>query len=196
MEIIVHRVNKIRELKKIPKEYGVEIDVRDFNKNLVIQHDPFKNGVFLEKYLKNYKHGTLIINVKSEGIEFKIIKLLRKFKIRKFFFLDSSYPLIINMMKKNIKNISVRVSDYESFNNVEMLKNKFKWLWLEIFNNFKISKKQINYINNNSLKICLVSPELHGRAKDIKKIKRFICKKKIKLSAVCTKIEYIKYWST
>ena len=100
------------------------------------------------------------------------------------------------MMKKNIKNISVRVSDYESFNNVEMLKNKFKWLWLEIFNNFKISKKQINYINNNSLKICLVSPELHGRAKDIKKIKRFICKKKIKLSAVCTKIEYIKYWST
>ena len=196
MEIIDHRVNKIIELKKILKEYGVEIDVRDFNKNLVIQHDPFKNGVFLKKYIKNYKHGTLIINVKSEGIEFKIIKLLRKFKIRKFFFLDSSYPLIINMMKKNIKNISVRVSDYESFNNVEMLKNKFKWLWLEIFNNFKISKKQINYIKNNSLKICLVSPELHGRAKDIKKIKRFIYKKKIKLSAVCTKIEYIKYWST
>ena len=53
MEIIVHRVNKINELSKIPNKYGVEIDIRDFGKDLIIQHDPFKKGQSFKKYIKN-----------------------------------------------------------------------------------------------------------------------------------------------
>ena len=100
MEIIVHRVNQIKDLKKIPKKYGVEIDLRDFHNNIVIQHDPFKNGDIFEKYLNHYNHGTLILNVKSERIEYEVIKILKKKKIKKYFFLDSTYPMIIDMTKK------------------------------------------------------------------------------------------------
>ena len=195
MEIIVHRVNKIKDLIKIPQKFGVEIDIRDFGKDLVIEHDPFKKGQSFEKYLKKYRHGTLILNVKSERIEYKIIDLLKKYKIKNYFFLDSSYPLMIDMTKKNIKDIAIRISDFESFENVKKFKNKCKWVWLEIFDNFEISKKEIDYLKKNFIKVCLVSPELHNRPKDINKIKKFLENKKINLSAVCTKFNYIKFWS-
>lgn len=196
MEIIVHRVNKIKNLVKVPHKYGVEIDLRDFNKDLIIQHDPFKKGDLFSKFLKQYKHGTLIINIKSERIEYKIIEILKKNKIKRYFFLDSSYPMIIDMTKKKFNHIAIRISDYESFENIEKLKNKFKWIWLEIFNNFKISKKQVDYLKRNSIKICLVSPELHNRPQDINKIKKFLKDNKIEIDAVCTKFEYIKFWSS
>ena len=87
MDIIVHRVNKIKLLKNIHINYGVEIDVRDSGKTLVIQHDPFKKGLQLHKFLSSYKQkGLLLIDVKSEGIEYQILKILKKFKIRNFFF--------------------------------------------------------------------------------------------------------------
>jgi len=193
MEIIIHRVNKVKDLIKIPKKYGVEVDLRDFNKDLIIQHDPFKNGDHFHKFLKQYEHGTLIINVKSERIEYKIIEILKKNKIKNYFFLDSSYPMIIDMNKKNIKDIAIRISDYESFDNIKKFNSR--WVWLEIFNNLKISKKEIDYLKKKSIKICLVSPELHNKPKDINKIKKFLKDKKINISAVCTKFDYIKFWS-
>ena len=56
MEIIVHRVNKSSNLHKIPKNYGVEIDVRDYKKKLILSHDPFKNGENLELFFKIVGH--------------------------------------------------------------------------------------------------------------------------------------------
>ena len=100
MKVIVHRVNNSSKLLSIPKKYGVEIDVRDYKNKLILNHDPFKKGEYLKKFLKNYNHGTLIINIKSEFIEFEILKILNRFKIKNYFFLDSSYPVIINLSKK------------------------------------------------------------------------------------------------
>ena len=40
-----HRINTVNELKKIPLEYGIEIDLRDnLNGEIYIAHDPFVNG--------------------------------------------------------------------------------------------------------------------------------------------------------
>ena len=194
MEIIIHRVSNLKKLIKLPHSYGVEIDVRNMGKKLIVQHDPYENGELLEKYLKVYKHGTLILNIKSEQIEFKILKLLKKYKIKNYFFLDSSYPVIIKMIKRKIKNFAIRVSDFESFDNVFKIKKNARWIWLEIFKKIKISQKQINYLKKNNLKICLVSPELHNSPQDIKKIKKFLRINKILINAVCTKSRYKRYW--
>ena len=86
MEYIAHRVNTIKELKKIPKEYGVELDLRDFGNRLVLQHDPFMDGEDFVEYLKCYDHGTMILNIKSERIECKVLELLKKYNIKDFFF--------------------------------------------------------------------------------------------------------------
>ena len=89
MEFIAHRVNTIEELKKVPKEYGVELDLRDFGERLILQHDPFMDGEDFEKYLKYYNHGTMILNIKSERIEHKVLELIKKYNIQNYFFLDS-----------------------------------------------------------------------------------------------------------
>ena len=100
MHFIAHRVNTIKDLLNTPVEYGVEVDLRDFGKKLILQHDPFKDGESFEEYLKNYNHGTMILNIKSEGIETKVLKLLRQYNVKSYFFLDCSFPMINFLMLK------------------------------------------------------------------------------------------------
>jgi hypothetical protein len=47
MEYIAHRINTIKELKEIPKNYGVELDLRDFGNRLILQHEvpPIKRTI-------------------------------------------------------------------------------------------------------------------------------------------------------
>lgn len=195
MELIAHRVNKITKLKKLPLKYGAEIDIRDSGKELIVVHDPFKKGEKLEKFLKNYKHKTLIANVKSERIEDKIIKLLKKYKIKDYFFLDSSFPKIIELTKNRFRNIALRVSYYENISIAKKLKGKARWIWYDTFFGFPKNLSEFRYLKKDlNYKICLVSPELH-KIKIEKNSKIF---KKIKKSnyidAVCTKQKYFKNW--
>ena len=69
MEIIIHRINKINELKEIPKMFGCEIDIRTNGSNLILNHEPFGKGDFLTDYLDNINNGTLVLNIKESGIE-------------------------------------------------------------------------------------------------------------------------------
>ena len=76
MQIIVHRRNTISELVNTSENYGIEIDIRTQNDNLIIHHDPFQKGEFFSRWLDFYKHGTLIINLKEEGLENDILEIM------------------------------------------------------------------------------------------------------------------------
>ena len=66
------------------------------------------------------------------------------------------------------------------------MNNKAKWVWVDCFNNFFLTKKQFNIIKENKFKICLVSPELQKHS--ISEIKNYYFKmKEIKPDAICTK---------
>ena len=66
MKYIAHRINTIEKLIQTPIEFGVELDLRDYGDKLVLEHDPFVGGEEFEEYLKYYKHGTMILNIKSD----------------------------------------------------------------------------------------------------------------------------------
>ena len=119
MEIIVHRINKINELKNIPKNYGVEIDIRAYGSKLILNHDPFKKGELLHDYLENYDHGTLILNIKESGIEDTVLKMVKNASIKSYFLLDIEMPYLYSSWKVNNRNIAIRYSEYE---NIEMAK--------------------------------------------------------------------------
>ena len=72
---IIHRINTINELLDIDKQFGVEIDIRNNNDNIILSHDPFNenNCDIFEKYLENYDKNLLILNIKSERLELKCI---------------------------------------------------------------------------------------------------------------------------
>ena len=114
-QFICHRINTIEELNNIDNQFGVELDLRDDHKSgkLILAHDPFLNGEYFQDYLKNYKHNTLILNIKSERIEIECLKLLEKHNIENYFFLDSSFPLIYLLNKTyNNNKIACRFSEF------------------------------------------------------------------------------------
>ena len=83
--IIWHRVNTIEHLKSININDGVEIDVRSIKGVPYLSHFIDEDGVDFEEWLKHYNlKGTLVINVKEEGLEMIIIKLLEKYNITNY----------------------------------------------------------------------------------------------------------------
>tara|TARA_A100001015_G_C15038068_1_gene737625 strand:+ start:3006 stop:3593 length:588 start_codon:yes stop_codon:yes gene_type:complete len=194
MILISHRVNKIKELIKLNPKYGVEIDIRDSGKDLIIVHDPFKKGVKLNDYLKNYKHSFIIANIKSERIEEEVIKIFNKFKIKNYFFLDTSFPQIINLIKKKYTKIALRVSYYEGLDTAKKLNKKINWIWYDTFLGIPNNINDFKILKRSGYKICLVSPELHNLSlhKNSNILKKL--KKKKLIDAVCTKEKYFKNW--
>jgi hypothetical protein len=194
MEYIAHRVNTIKELKKIPKEYGVELDLRDFGNRLVLQHDPFMDGEDFVEYLKCYDHGTMILNIKSERIECKVLELLKKYNIKDFFFLDSTFPMIYSLSKSGEKNIALRFSEFEGMDTILNMKDKIDWIWVDCFSKLPIENKNYNLLKQYGFKFCLVSPELQGQNEKLEEYKKYLKDENIIFDAICTKVYNVKRW--
>ncbi len=195
MEYISHRVNTIKELKETPFEFGVEVDLRDFNNRLILQHDPFIDGEDFEEYLKHYNHGTMILNIKSERIEHRVLETIKKFNVEKYFFLDSSFPMIHLLSNDNQKNIALRFSEFESIETILNMRNKVNWIWVDCFTKLPITKESYQTLKKEGLKICMVSPELQGQKEKIKEYKNYLNESGIQLDAVCSKRENFNLWS-
>ncbi len=194
MEIIIHRINKIKELKKIPKVFGTEIDIRSYGSKLILNHEPKVNGDNFENYLENYKNGTLILNIKESGIEDEVIKKVKSFsQIKSFFLLDVEIPYLFNCLKKNNKYCALRTSYYEPLSSLSRFKKINNWLWVDTIKKIKSFKKEEKKIISN-FKICLVCPERWGKAKEIKYYKNFFKKENLNLNAVMTSLKYSKNW--
>lgn len=190
-----HRINNINDLNKIIPNYGIEIDLRDKNNKLILSHDPFTDGEDFEDFLKQYNKYSIILNIKSERIEYKVLELLKKYNINNYFFLDCSFPMIYNLNKINEKNIAIRLSEFESIESIELVKNMVSWVWIDCFNKFPLTKNIYNKIKQLNLKICVVSPELQNHdISRIEEFKRIIIDNDFKIDAICTKKYNINLW--
>ena len=177
MHYIAHRVNTIKELLKTPVEYGVEVDLRDYEDRLILQHDPFKKGEDFEEYLKHYNHGTIILNIKSEGIEYQVLELLKKYTVNNYFFLDSSFPMINSLSLKGEKNIALRFSEFEGIDTLCSMAGKVNWIWVDCFSKLPITAKNYKLLKNLNYRLCLVSPDLQKQDLLIETYKQYINKK-------------------
>jgi hypothetical protein len=194
MELIAHRVNTIEELRSLPREYGVEIDLRDYQNRLIIQHDPFMDGVDFEDYLQQYQHGTLILNIKSERIEFRVKELICEYNIKDYFFLDSSFPMINSLINSGESNVALRFSEFESLETILNLVGKVRWVWVDCFSYLPLNKENYQILKDAKFKICLVSPELQMQPEKLVEYRDYLCTEEIELDAVCTKISNFKAW--
>ena len=192
MEIIVHRINKIKDLKKVPYNFGIEIDIRSYKSKLILNHEPYQSGDSLDSFLKYYKHGTLILNIKEAGIEDSVIKKVTKKKIKSFFLLDVEYPYIFQSIKKKQKNVAIRFSEKESIQNAKYMINKFKWIWIDTLTKLPLNRDNIKILKK--FKTCLVCPERWGRSNDIKIYKKKMKRLNFKPDAVMTSLKYVKQW--
>jgi hypothetical protein len=189
MHIISHRVNTIASLKKTSKTYGVEVDIRSFAGTLILHHDPLILGEAFEEWIKFYDHGTLILNVKEEGLEIHLLELMYRYNIENFFFLDQSFPFLRKTAFEGESRCAVRVSEYEDINTALSLSGLIDWAWIDCFSNFPLSLENAESLQNAGFKLCIVSPELQGRGSvsEILRFRNHIQLLGIKGDAVCTK---------
>ena len=196
-EFIAHRINTIDELRLLDKTLGVEIDIRSWNGDLVLVHDPLiRSSVRFEDYLSEYKqNGTLILNIKEEMLEYRIIELLKEYNITNYFFLDSSFPMINKLSSIGEHNVALRFSEYEGMDTLISMSGRVKWVWVDCFSKLPLDKNIFNTIRRLDYKLCLVSPELQGREEDILAYREFLIRENIVFDAVCTKHYNIDIWN-
>jgi glycerophosphoryl diester phosphodiesterase len=173
MEIISHRGywREIQEkntktafIRSFEKGYGTETDLRDFNGEIVISHDiPNDNAILLSDFFKIYKSSgkseKLALNIKSDGLQKKLLSELINYQIANYFVFDMSIPDTIGYINDNI-NFFSRQSEHE-LNPV--FYDKCKGVWLDAFEGIWYESKLILEHLKNNKQVALVSPELHKR---------------------------------
>ena len=116
-------------------------------------------------------YGTLVLNIKDNGIEDKvIIKQVMKAKIKSFFFTRCRVPIYFQKYKIKQKNIAIRFSEKEPIESAKLFQNNFKWLWIDTLTKLPLDKNNIKVIKN--FKSCVVCPERWNRPDEIDIIKK------------------------
>jgi hypothetical protein len=183
MEILKHRVNTY---DKIDPSIGLEIDVRDFNNELVLSHDhPTLESIKFNDFLKNIsKDQLLAINIKSTEIENEIKESLEKAHITRYFTFDWAIPSLIKALNRELV-CAFRLSEYE-----KEIFPQCDWVWIDTFQRIWFDAEYLASLKNLGLKIALVSPELHKRKSDMMQIKEIV--NSVKVDAICT--DFTEFW--
>ncbi len=186
MKFIEHRVNTVAQLRRVPPEHGVELDLRDRGERLILAHDPFQDGEDFAPYLREYRHGTMILNVKSERIEHRALEeLAAAGTVGDYFFLDCSFPMIRLLVSRGEHRIAVRFSEFEPIEGPLSLAGEVDWVWVDCFRRLPLDDASYARLSE-AFKICLVSPELQGH--DPGRIAEFARQiEPYAIDAVCTK---------
>ena len=190
MQRIQHRVNTRAELLECPSGLGVEVDIRSKGEALILHHDPFEDGECFEEWLTAFNHGTLVLNVKEEGLEDRLIQLMKSNSIHDFFLLDQSFPFLIKTANSGETRSAVRISEFESIDTAMTLAGKVDWVWVDCFTRFPLTKESADRLQEKgAFKLCFVSPELQGRMdkESVLAFRKNIEALGIKGDAVCTK---------
>ncbi len=196
MEYIAHRINTIAELRKLDDCYGVELDLRDsLDGKIYISHNPFEKGDDFEDYLKEYHHGLMILNIKSERIEYKVHELIKMYNVSRYFFLDSSFPMIKLLTDMGERNIALRFSELEGMDTLRSMAGKVEWVWVDCFTRMPLDKENYKELRKLGYKICVVSPDLVGQPDKIEMYQHQLRQEEISVDAICAKKYNMNKWA-
>lgn len=190
MIIVRHRRNTLEELRQTPRHLGVEIDLRSHVGGLYLHHDPFRPGEDFERWLSGYAHRLLVLNVKEDGLEERIRALLHARGIEDYFFLDQPFPSLLRNAEAGETRCALRYSEHESLQTALSLSGKVRWVWVDCFTRCPLTRESGAALRAAGLRICLVSPELHGRdaPDEARALQAQLCMEGLTPDAVCTKI--------
>lgn len=193
MQIVIHRVNKIEQLKTIDPKYGVELDIRADGERLILNHEPFVGGEDFEAYLKNYHHALAVFNIKEADIEQRVIDLAKKYQVNNYFLLDVEFSYIYRASRAGVRNIAMRYSEDEGIDTVLNYRGKVDWVWIDT--NTRLPLNETITAQLQGFKTCLVCPERWGRPQDIPNYIQQLRDLQFPLDAVMTAAAYANQWA-
>lgn len=142
---------------------GVELDIRDLDKQIVISHDSpglAEDRILFLDFLeiwREFDRPKLAINIKSDGLSDTLSHLFTDVDLGRYFFFDMSTPETVQYLKRGLTTAG-RLSEFES----QPLSADV--IWLDAFEtDWWLAEDLIAFASSN---IYLVSPDLHGRPHD------------------------------
>lgn len=175
MKFIAHRGLWTQESEKntlqaferaVSEGFGIETDVRDCCGRLVISHDmPSGSEISLEDFLDIVASRQvdctvpLALNVKADGMSVMLSNSLLLRPGLDVFVFDMSVPDMRHYFNVEAP-VFTRLSDIEP---VPVLVNRASGVWLDCFESDWFSLSHISPLLEAGLRVCVVSPELHGR---------------------------------
>jgi glycerophosphoryl diester phosphodiesterase len=145
--------------------YGIETDVRDYDGQLVISHDPPSRQAmgfdrFLQICLSYPAHGKLALNVKADGLQNALKTALDHAGVTNYVTFDMSIPDLLGYRRAGLP-FYVRRSEFEG---ASPLDAEAAGAWLDAFvapyADATLVRATAAAVNGD---IALVSPELHNR---------------------------------
>lgn len=141
---------------------GTETDVRDHVGELVISHDmPMGNEITLTHFLGllGAQSLPLALNIKADGLAASINKIMANYHRDNWFVFDMSVPDMWAHLSAG-NPVYARVSEVEP---EPVYYDRIAGIWLDAFHEDGWQIACIKKYLADDKRICLVSPELHGR---------------------------------
>ena len=175
MKILAHRgiwnnsmeMNSLHSLaSSFDLDIGIETDVRDCDGKLVISHDPplascaLQFDVLLQAYMARPTRPLLALNIKSDGLQARLLAALQHHGVENYFVFDMSVPDTLGYQRLQMP-FAARISEYEPHN---VLAEKAPWIWLDAFHDEWFSIETIRSWLDQGKSVAVVSPELHRRS--------------------------------
>lgn len=141
---------------------GTETDVRDSGGRLVIAHDMPRGGEMTLAELLDLMRGRnlpLAINIKSDGLAEVLRAQMQAAGHGNWFTFDMSVPDMIVQLRLGLPAFT-RASEFEL---PPSCYDKAQGVWLDAFESEWYSPEDIGRYLEDGKRVCVVSPELHGR---------------------------------
>lgn len=142
--------------------FGSEVDVRDLQGELVVSHDmPTGGEITLHQLLDliGQRSFTLAFNIKSDGLADKLGRIMQNYPNVDWFTFDMSVP--DQRMQMQAGNpVFTRMSEVEV---TPIWLDYVQGVWMDSFEYQWFDDTLIDKLLDKGKRICIVSPELHGR---------------------------------
>lgn len=144
--------------------FGTETDVRDCAGKLVISHDPPLGGEmplddFLSLHARHDPRLPLALNIKADGLQDLFMPIVARHHPADWFVFDMSIPDTRGWLARGAP-VFVRQSDIEC---EPCFYQAAAGIWLDSFAHDWATEKDIAAHLDAGKRVCIVSPELHGR---------------------------------
>jgi glycerophosphoryl diester phosphodiesterase len=151
--------------RSFARGFGTETDVRDWNGSLVISHDPPTGRpllleVLLDQYQRSGGGAPLALNIKADGLCDRLQSSLAEHGISNYFVFDMSVPDALQYVRRRVPFFT-RQSEYEV---QPSFYGDAAGVWMDCFEREWMDAAQMERHTDAGKTVCLVSPELHGRA--------------------------------
>lgn len=144
--------------------YGTETDLRDLNGELVVSHDPAREGCITARQLFDVHaaHDTklpLALNIKADGLQAMLADELERAQPGEVFVFDMSIPDTLQWLRQGVP-VYVRHSDVEP---EPLLYDEAAGVWLDAFKSDWWGVDVVHRHVDAGKTVCIVSPDLHRR---------------------------------